>query len=248
MAGAPLLSVSDLSVRFGDIVALQDIDFSLRSGEYVGLIGPNGAGKSTLLKTILGLEQASTGKITAPPKQQIGYVPQHYLLSPTVPLAVAEVVAMGLPRRVCWPRADEAQAIAQALVAVGFDDSWRDKHFQTLSGGQKQRVIIARALVSRPQLLLFDEPLSGIDYATKLKIYDLLAELNQQQGITILFVSHEVDAVISKCERILCLNKTLHVGCHPVHFAKGEPIPEDLHEIGEDLAPIHHHCHPKHDH
>ncbi len=244
MADTTLLSVRGLAVCYGEKEALRHIDFDLKQGEYVGLIGPNGAGKSTLLKAILGLISVSKGKITAPKKSRIGYVPQHFLLAPSVPISVDEVLQMGFSRLGFWQQEKERQASLQALQAVGFDESWLSKSFASLSGGQKQRVIIARALVGRPELLLFDEPFSGVDYATKIRIYDLLAELNQKKGITILFVSHEVDAVISKCERILCLDKTLHVGCHPVHFAKGEIDTKHMIKAGKNLTPIHHHCHP----
>ncbi len=243
MTSPPILSVNNLAVRFGNTEALHDVTFSLDAGEYVGLIGPNGAGKSTLLKAIIGLVPSS-GTVSAPTKTRIGYVPQHFLLAPSVAISVAEVVQMGINDCGFLPSKSQKMAIDHALAAVGFDADWSRKDFQSLSGGQKQRVIIARALVSKPDLLLFDEPFSGVDYATKLKIYDLLAELNEKQGIAILFVSHEVDAVISKCERILCLDKTLHEGCHPVHFAKGEVAQMHVLKADNNLTPIHHHCHP----
>ncbi len=241
---SPLLAVTNLAVNFGETKALVDVSFTIKKGEYVGLIGPNGAGKSTLLKTILRTISPQSGTIIAPPRAKIGYVPQQFLLRTPVAISVAEVLQMGFARIGFWQSRAEKEVMAEALAAVGFETDFLSKNYQTLSGGQKQRVIIARALLNNPDLLLFDEPLSGVDYATKLRIYDLLADLNQKKGITILFVSHEVDAVVSKCQRILCLDKTLHDGCHPIHFAKGEHVICQVPPLSEKLTPIHHHSHP----
>jgi zinc transport system ATP-binding protein len=124
---------------------------------------------------------------------------------------------------------------------VGLETSFLKKNFQDLSGGQKQRVIIARALLQEPDVLLFDEPLSGVDFETKLQMYELLAMLNDKYKTTIIFVSHEIESVIAKCHRVLCLNKKMHKGCHPLEFAQGNLESCPVLKTEKSLHPIHHH-------
>ncbi len=130
--------------------------------------------------------------------------------------------------------------IKESLNLVGLDNTFLRRNFHELSGGQKQRVIIARSLINNPDVLLFDEPTSGIDFETKLKLYELLAKLNKENKTTIIFVSHEVEHVIDRCHRVLCLNKRLHEGCHPMHFAKNN----GKCHMAEKIVPlntVHHH-------
>lgn len=231
------ITVHHISYHRHQQVVLDDVSFSIAHGEYVGLIGPNGAGKTTLLKIILKLLKPSSGMVHLAPNLNIGYVPQHYLLSPIVPISVAEVLGMsGCHRRVKH---------AEVLRQVGINTTLLKQNFHTLSGGQQQRIIIARSLCIEPKMIIFDEPLSGVDFATKIKLYDLLATLNQQYGLTILFVSHEVDRIIDKCHRLLCLDKTLHQGCHPLDFSHGSIVCQDNHHTGDGcgdrIVSVHHH-------
>ena len=163
----------------------------------------------------------------------IGYVPQSYLLSPVVPIAVHEVMLMSGIK--------DKQQMQKNLQNVGLSPDFLKKNFHQLSGGQQQRVIIARALCSDPDLLVFDEPLNGVDYETKLSIYDLLLDLNKQKQLTILFVSHEVDHIVGHCDHILCLNETMHTGCHPIDFAKGIITDCPVLDNVSETLPIHHH-------
>lgn len=240
----PILSVQQLTVRYAGAVALDNISFDVDPGEYVGLIGPNGAGKSTLLRTLVGLVQPDIGRVARPPIGRVGYVPQSILGQSIVALSVREVLGMGLAERGILGL-DMDHLLMEKLQAVGLGKGAVSlaSNFNALSGGQKQRVIIARALVHDPTLLLFDEPLSGVDYQTKLAIYDLLSDLNGRLGLTILFVSHEVEHITRKCHRILCLNQHLHEGCHPMDFARGEVRPYE--EKEEVLTFVHHHHHHK---
>jgi len=221
-------------------VILDDVSFSISEGEYVGLIGPNGAGKSSLIKLILGFHKLSSGSLTIDPKTKIGYVPQNYSVSQVVPISVSEVLMMSGIKA-------NNQLLPQYLEMVGLSTEFLKRNFHQLSGGQQHRVIIARALCPQkkglePNLLVFDEPLNGVDYKTKLSIYDLLLQLNKTKNLTILFVSHEVDHIVGHCHHILCLNQTMHTGCHPMDFAKGIitdcPV-LDLDNVSQSL-PIHH--------
>ena len=224
--------------REGNVI-LDDVSFSINAGEYVGLIGPNGAGKSSLIKLILGFQKPTSGSLSLESGIKIGYVPQNYNLSTVVPIAVREVLVMSGVK--------DLQILEQNLEKVGLNSDFLSKNFHQLSGGQQQRVIIARALCSQPDLLVFDEPLNGVDYQTKLSIYDLLLDFNKKKNLTILFVSHEVDHIVGYCDHILCLNRTMHIGCHPLDFAKG--VITDCPVLGLDVipqtVPVHHHHHEK---
>ena len=228
-----MIEAKNLGLHLEGDVILDDVSFVIKKGEYVGLIGPNGAGKTSLIKLILGFYVPTMGTLNVSTKIKLGYVPQSYALSSVVPISVAEVLMMSGLR-------DKAR-LMDYLAKVGLAADFLSKNFHTLSGGQKQRVIIARALCSEPNLLIFDEPLNGVDFETKLKIYELLAELNKAEGLTILFVSHEVDHIVSECHHVLCLNKTMHTGCHPLEFAKGKMSECPVLDIRQQVVPIHHH-------
>ncbi len=228
-----MIKANKLGLKLNGNVILDDVSFSIKKGEYVGLIGPNGAGKTSLIKLILGFYKPSKGSLAIEPNIRIGYVPQSYTLSGVVPISVKEVLLMS--------GVSSEKIQLENLDKVGLAASLLRQNFHQLSGGQKQRVIIARALCSKPDLIVFDEPLNGVDFETKLKIYDLLSALNKTDKVTILFVSHEVDHIIDKCHHILCLNKTMHTGCHPLDFAKGKGATDcPVLSLAPQVVPVHH--------
>lgn len=237
----PIISLKNIGVQFGENTALENISFSLEKGEYVGLIGPNGAGKSTLLKVILGLQSPTSGEISFGKNITFGYVPQNYFLNTTFSISVKEVLEMGSKSSFLWGGKTIKKRAEEVLEMVGLEKNFLKKNFQTLSGGQKQRVVIARSLLQNPDVLLFDEPLSGVDFETKIQIYELLATLNKKYNATIIFVSHEIENVVSKCHRILCLNKKMHEGCHPIEFMQGKLDSCSVLETHQTIRPIHHH-------
>ncbi|MEI7511526.1 MAG: ABC transporter ATP-binding protein [Candidatus Peregrinibacteria bacterium] len=238
-----MISAKNITVAFNGTPVLENISFEIQKGEYVGIIGPNGAGKSTLLKTILGMITPTSGTLAVDEGVRFGFVPQNYLPKISFSISVRETLEMGLKRRSFWRRAGEKEQLEEKLSLVGLDSSFLPKPFHALSGGQKQRVIIARALLQNPEILLFDEPLSGVDFATKIQLYDLLAEINTTQSTTILFVSHEIESVIERCHRVLCLNKRLHEGCHPLDFIQGKTTQCAIPPEKGVICPVHHH-HP----
>ncbi len=236
-----IISLENIGLQFGDNTVLDTISFSIKKGEYVGLIGPNGAGKSTLLKIILGSVSGYSGKVNIKKGIRFGYVPQDYFLSTTFSISCEEVLLMASSSSFFWKTTHEKKRIQEVLKMVGLPEEFLYKNFQDLSGGQKQRIIIARSLFQNPDVLLFDEPLSGVDQETKIQIYDLLATLNKKYKTTIIFVSHEIESVIAKCHRVLCLNKKIHEGCHPVDLIEGN-INKCTEEKREKIVtPIHHH-------
>jgi ABC-type Mn2+/Zn2+ transport system ATPase subunit len=197
-----MLELRGITKQFGGLTALQDVAFTVGSGEVVALVGPNGAGKTTLLRGILGLISVLAGQIeygfdrsTSPP----GYVPQRETLDPIFPLTVFEVVLMGTYGRLALLQPvgrRQRQLAAHCLERVGLADL-AARPFWALSGGQKQRVLIARALAVEPRLLLLDEPTAGVDPGAATTIMDLVARLNRDQDLTVVLVSHHLRLVRS---------------------------------------------------
>lgn len=223
---------------------LFNIDLEIESGSYIGLIGPNGAGKSTLLKVIMGFLKPTEGSIYRAEGLKISYVPQQIGVDLRSNISVKEILLMGLDGTLFQRlKGSLDKQMLEALELVGLSNESLNLQFNLLSGGQKQRVLIARSLISKPNLLLFDEPLSGVDMPSKTKIYELLGEINSSTGVTILFVSHEIESVIKSCKQVLCLNKTIHKGCHPVDFILGESHAERVCKTSceSSKVSIHHH-------
>lgn len=240
----PIISVKSLSIQKENKTILQDISFQIQKGEYIGLIGPNGAGKTTLLKTIMGLNKPKTGQLSLPNPDEIGYVPQKNAHSLNSPISVEEILATGLKHNPFWLSSQSKNKIVSAIKKVNLSPEILRKNFQNLSGGQQQRVLIARSLINQPSLILFDEPFNGVDQPTQNKIYNLLQDLNES-GVTIIFVSHDINTITEKCDRVLCLDKTLHEGCHPI-FPEFKTKCSHGHaqvSTNQDQLPIHHHNH-----
>ena len=238
-----LVKLKNVGVSFGsDYWELFDINLEIKAGSYIGLVGPNGAGKSTLLKVILGLIPVTKGTVTCKKNICMSYVPQKIGVDKTSNISVKEVLLMGVNcsfwHRICGA-CNKKMLDALDLVKLS-KKTLLEKNFNQLSGGQQQRVLIARSLISKPDLILFDEPLSGVDMSSKIKIYELLSELNQKTGVTIVFVSHEVESVVRSCKEILCLDRTIHKGCHPVDFILGKTVKcKDTND--SSTVSIHHH-------
>src|SRR5919108_5391537 len=192
-----LIRLQDLSLGYDGRAVLEGVSFAIERGEFLALLGPNGAGKTTLLRGMLGLIPVLAGRIeygfdrsTTPP----GYVPQRDTLDPIFPLTVFEVVLMGTYGRLGLLRPvgrRQRQLAADCLERVGLTDL-AHQPFWALSGGQKQRVLIARALAVEPRILLLDEPTAGVDPGAATAIMDLIAQLNRDQGLTVVLVSHHL--------------------------------------------------------
>ncbi len=208
-----ILSVERLGVRLGGRDVLSEVTFGIRAGEFTGLIGSNGAGKTTLLKAILGLLSPSSGsvRIAGRPRSRrnplIGYVPQRYVLDADMPLRARDVVGLGIDAHrlgITRPSRERAERIDEMLAAVdahGFADS----RVGNLSGGEQQRVLIAHALISRPRLLLLDEPLANLDLRSGHEIVALLARIATEQGIAVLISAHEMNPLLGVMDRIVYL-------------------------------------------
>jgi ABC-type Mn2+/Zn2+ transport system ATPase subunit len=197
---AELLKAENLTVGYGRIPVLHEINFSIQRGDFLGVMGPNGSGKTTLLKTFLGLLKPLSGTIehiSTGEHLLFGYVPQRESLDSHFPLTAFEVALMGRYGRIGTFRQAGAQdrRIAMACLAQTHMEEFAHRPYRALSGGQKQRVLISRALASEPEILLLDEPTNGMDMVSERAIMELLSELQKEKQATIVFVTHLLSTI-----------------------------------------------------
>lgn len=245
----PLIEAKDLGFAYADQPVLEHVTFTITSGEYVGIVGPNGGGKTTLLKLLVGLLTPTTGSLriqgVAPTdtvaQSQIGYVPQRVSQDQVgFPATVKEVVESGRTILKGWfePFNEKDHlAVAEALKIAGITDL-QQRLMSTLSGGQRQRVYVARALASQPKLLILDEPFVGVDVHAQAEFYTFLKNLNTQHGLTILLVSHDIDAITEEVKSILCLNRGLLCSGSPSLLHQAHVMD---HVYGKKITHIHRH-------
>ncbi|UXU76134.1 MULTISPECIES: ABC transporter ATP-binding protein [unclassified Paracoccus (in: a-proteobacteria)] len=206
------LILDHLRKSFGDTQVVHDFDLHIAKGEFVSFLGPSGCGKTTVLRMVAGFETPSAGRIVIdgqdvtglrPNQRQIGMVFQSYALFPN--LTVADNVAFGL-KVAGVPRAQREPRVAEMLALIGLPDLGRRYPWQ-LSGGQQQRVALARALAPRPRVLLLDEPLSALDAKIRVSLRNQIREIQQQLGITTIFVTHDQEEALSISDRIVVMHK-----------------------------------------
>jgi zinc transport system ATP-binding protein len=216
-SSSALLSVDGVSFAYGRTPVLDRVSFEVGPGEFVALAGPNGSGKSTLMRIVLGLLAPAAGDVRLlgePPaalrrRWRIGYVPQRPSVAGLLPATVEDVVASGrLARRGWWRRPGTAdrEAVEEALATVALG-ALRHQRLAELSGGQQQRAFIAKALVSEPELLVLDEPITGVDLESQRRFRDALVHLARDRDAAVLLVSHELGAVADDLDRVLLLRQ-----------------------------------------
>jgi ABC-type Mn2+/Zn2+ transport system ATPase subunit len=209
------LRVEAISVRYDGAAALRSVSFSLSAGERVAVVGPNGAGKTTLLKVLAGTMRPSTGSVMIYGGKPgghicIAYVPQRSQVDWVFPVTVGEVVMMGRIRKIGllrWPRRSDWDVVDRALERVGIEGLKRIR-IGELSGGQQQRVFLAQALAQEAELILLDEPLTGLDLPSQEAIFRLLDEL-RRQGIPVMIATHDLNLASERFDRIMLLNRSL---------------------------------------
>jgi zinc/manganese transport system ATP-binding protein len=203
-----LLRLAEVGVRLGGREILRDVSLTIGPGEFTGLIGPNGAGKTTLLRVILGLEPVTRGQVVLGDLAHgsgIGYVPQKLAIEPDMPLRVRDVVSLGLDGHklgIRLPSRARRERVGDMLAAVGAQ-RYADARVGELSGGEQQRVMIAHAMISRPRLLLLDEPLANLDISSEQGIVSVLARLARAEGVAILLSAHDMNPLMPVMDRIV---------------------------------------------
>jgi len=240
----PLVELNDVTFGYGAEPVLEDICLHLHPGQFAAVVGPSGAGKTSLLKLILGTLQPTQGQVcihgealNGQPAPCLGYVPQLETVDWRFPVTVEQVVLMGRVRRADiwpWPSREDKERVQAVLEQLGVADL-AGRHIRDLSGGQQQRVFLARALIAEPDLLVLDEPTTGVDVRTAENVMHMLAHLNQR-GMTILVSTHDLNAAAAHLPWVICLNRRI--------IAQGAPeavfTVETLNETYEgDMLVIH---------
>jgi manganese/iron transport system ATP-binding protein len=208
----PILDVQNISVRYNGYAALEEISFHLHESERIAVVGPNGAGKSTLFKVVAGILQPNSGEVSifgSRPRGQvcIAYIPQRSQVDWNFPVSVADVVMMGRSAKLGplkWPHKNDWEHVQQALKTVDLSEL-AGRQISQLSGGQQQRMFIARALAQEAELMLMDEPLTGLDTPAQEGLLDLMDTLRDQK-VTIMVATHDLDQAARHFDRIILLN------------------------------------------
>jgi len=205
----PLIEFQHVTLGYGRKIVLPDINFTIHAGDYFGMVGPNGAGKTTLLRAILGTLKPLSGKVNIREPLRFGYVPQRDTIDDILPYTVQEVVMMGRYRQIGIfhrPQKMDREVVMESLRHVDVADL-QNRAFKDLSGGQKQRVLIARALASKPAVLILDEPTNGMDFSSKISILELIHRLHAEDRLTVIMVSHFLDDVANYVKRIAIVER-----------------------------------------
>ena len=209
---SPLIELKNITAGYDGQIVLNQIEFAIHSGDFIGIIGPNGGGKTTLLKVILGLLKPYQGEIlyTAPKQNLFGYLPQNNRFDQRFPINVTEVVLSGLLSEKglyqSYTKA-EKQLAEDLLNQYGLGNHLKSA-IGELSGGQMQRVFLCRAIISNPRILILDEPMTYVDSHFEQEFYSILKELNKR--LSIVMVSHDLGTICSHVKTIACVNRELH--------------------------------------
>ncbi|MCU7846256.1 MAG: zinc ABC transporter ATP-binding protein ZnuC [Candidatus Thiodiazotropha sp. (ex Monitilora ramsayi)] len=243
----PLVEAREISIQLQGRQLLENVSLNVRPGEIVTLIGPNGAGKTTLVRIILGLLKADEGEVSLKPGLRIGYMPQQLALSENMPLTVKRFLCLGA--------VIQDNAFDEIIAELAISQLLQHP-MQRLSGGERQRVLLARALMRRPDLLVLDEPVQGVDVTGQAALYALITQIRERFGCGVLMISHDLHLVMATTDQVLCLNQ--HVCCsghpesvsqHPAYLELfGSPASSKLavythhhdhtHDIHGDIKPV----------
>lgn len=249
----PIFDIKNLSFVLKGQTILSNISLEIFRSEYIAIIGPNGGGKTTLIRMLLGLEKPTSGEVKIYGKKlsnfkewhKIGYVPQRAShVDASFPATVLDIVKMGrTSQRSIFGAFSELdnQLVNDAMLKMDIVDL-KDKMIGTLSGGQRQRAMIARALASKPEILILDEPNTGVDAVSQKKFYALLRELNKKEGITIVFITHDIGVIADDIARLFTINQKAVICNNPKQTLSCEEMSE-LYGIDAHLLHVHKHEH-----
>ena len=216
--GPELIRLTGINATYGHHEVLHDVSFHVHEDQFTGIVGPSGSGKTTLLRILLGTMRPSAGTVDREQGLKVAYVPQLETINWNFPVTVAECVLMARPQRGLFPRTtmQDRADVTRVLERLGIADLGQ-RHIRDLSGGQQQRMFLARALLRDPQLLLLDEPTSGVDITTRHDMLHLLGELHED-GIAIVLTTHDLNGMAAHLPHLVCLN----------HRVVGEGTPAEV--------------------
>lgn len=242
-----IIEAEGVDFAYNEDLVLDGVSLKIHQGDYLGVIGPNGGGKTTLIKIMLGLLTPAKGVVKLFGEDihvfkdwwKVGYVPQKVInFDVNFPATVFEVVAMGrYGKRGLFKSltSEDKKIINESLKQVEMED-YKNRIIGDLSGGQQQRVFIARALAGQPEVIFLDEPMAGVDVLAQDQFYQLLKKLNRELGLTLVFISHDIEAVVNEVTEIAFVNRKLSYDDNPKSFVK-----EDMKKLYGDSKFIHHH-------
>ena len=224
MTAPALLEFHGVTGGYGGEPAIREVDFCVEPGDFVGLVGPSGSGKTTVLRIALGALRPTAGRVQRADGLRVAYVPQTETVNWDFPVTVSQTVLMARTsaRVLPWPSADERRQVDAVLEQLGLA-GLASRHIRELSGGQQQRVFLARALLARPQLLLLDEPTSGVDVRTRHEVLHLLADLNAD-GIAIVLTTHDLNGIAAHLPRLVCINRDVIAAGTPAEVITPEVL------------------------
>ena len=218
-----LVALDGVDFGYGDRPVVVGLDLAVRCGDFVGIVGPSGSGKTTVLRLLLGAVPPGRGRAWRRPGLTVGYVPQLDTVNWDFPVTVGECVVMARTgRRRPWTTRAERSAVGEVLDRLGIGEL-SGRHIRELSGGQQQRMFIARALLRGPQLLLMDEPTSGVDVMTRHDMLHLLADLNSE-GTAIVVTTHDLNGVAAHLPRVVALNRTVVAAGTPAQVLRSDVL------------------------
>ncbi len=248
----PIFDVKNLNFIVNGQKILSNISLEIFKSEYIAIIGPNGGGKTTLVRILLGLDKPTSGEVKLYGKKmsefkrwdKIGYVPQRAsLVDTSFPATVEDIVNMGrTSKRALFSKKskEDIQAVESAMIKMDVLHL-KDRMVGDLSGGQRQRVMIARALASKPEILILDEPNTGVDVVSQKRFYTLLKKLNKEEKITVVFITHDIGVIADDIARLFTVNEKLQVCNSPKHALTCEDM-SSLYGIDAHLIQNHGHC------
>ena len=206
-----LIEIKNLTTTYNGHTAIKDVSFNVEKGEYICLIGENGSGKSTLIKTIVGLNKKDSGEIIKHIEpEKISYLAQNNLTDLDFPATAKEIIMTGVQKHGVLPfyNKDDHKKFEEICELLGIRN-FVNRQIGQLSGGQRQRIMLARALIRKPELLILDEPCSGLDVNITKEFYEILNKLNKQSDLTIIMATHDLDEVENESARVICMATTV---------------------------------------
>ena len=223
-ASVELVALEGVTCGYGSEAVLVDVDVAVAKREFVGIVGPSGAGKTTVLRVIAGSMPPAHGRVRRRAGLRVAYVPQIETINWSFPVTVQECVLMARVsgRRLPWASRAERVAVSEVLARLGIEEL-RERHIRELSGGQQQRVFIARALLGEPELLLMDEPTSGVDVRLRHEVLHLLDDLNAR-GLAIVLTTHDLNGIATHLPRLVCLNRRVIATGSPAEVLSPEVL------------------------